>query len=141
MKKGQRMENNLTSELIEKARQTGSVEELLSLAKENEIELSEDEAKAYFEQMNKSGELSDDELDNVAGGGCYRDDGRLVVTEQHSCKRFRCAHCGQETTEGRHKCAGAGGLKIAKRCVECKYSDLNGVLFTLVCNHPNNYKK
>ncbi|MDE7399067.1 MAG: hypothetical protein K2N06_06010 [Oscillospiraceae bacterium] len=135
------MENKFTPELIEKARQAKSAEELLALAKENEIELTELEAKAYFEQLNKSGELSDDELGNVAGGGCYRDDGRLVVTEQYSCKRFRCAYCGQEITKGHHKCAGADGFKIFKRCVDCKYSDLNGVLFTLVCNHPDNYKR
>ena len=40
------------------------------LAKENGIELTEEEAQAYFAQLNKSGELSDDELDAVAGGGC-----------------------------------------------------------------------
>lgn len=64
------MENKLTPEIIEKAKQAKSVEELLSLAKENEIELTEDEGKAYFEQLHKSGELSDEELGNVAGGGC-----------------------------------------------------------------------
>lgn len=57
-------------ELLEKARQTNSPEELLALAKENNYPMSEEEAKDYFEKLHKSGELSDDELDNVAGGGC-----------------------------------------------------------------------
>ena len=42
----------------------------MALAKESGIELSEDKAKEYFEQLNRSGELSDEELDNVSGGGC-----------------------------------------------------------------------
>ena len=35
------------------------------------MELSEEEAAACFAQLNKSGELADEELDNVAGGGCH----------------------------------------------------------------------
>lgn len=61
---------NINEELMAKARGAKSVEELLALAKENNVELTEEEANAYFEQMNRTGELSDDELDSVAGGGC-----------------------------------------------------------------------
>ena len=62
---------NFSEELLEKAKQTKSVEELLALAGENNMEMTEDEANAYYAQLNpKSGELSDEELDNVAGGGC-----------------------------------------------------------------------
>ena len=60
---------NLTPEMIEKAKKAKSPDELLALAKENEVELTEEEAKAYFAQLNPtSGELSDDELDAVSGG-------------------------------------------------------------------------
>ncbi len=62
------MENKFTAEQIEKAKQAKSAEELITLAKENKIELSAEEAKEYFERLNKSGEISDEELDNVAGG-------------------------------------------------------------------------
>ena len=73
------MENKFTPELIEKAKQAKSAEELTALAKENSIELSEDKAKEYFERLNNSGELSDEELNNVSGG----------------CGGFReCAFCG-----------------------------------------------
>ena len=35
------------------------------------MEMTEEQAKAYFEQFHPvSGEISDDELENVAGGGC-----------------------------------------------------------------------
>ena len=62
----------LSEELIAKAKGTKTPEELAALAKESSIDLTEEEAKAYFEQLHpKTGELSDDELDNVAGGGCH----------------------------------------------------------------------
>ena len=60
---------NLPPEMIEKAKEAKSAEELLALAKKNDIEMTEAEAKAYYTQLNPpSGELDDDELDNVAGG-------------------------------------------------------------------------
>ena len=59
----------INTELIAKARTAKSPEELLALAKENGIELTEETAKMYFDQLHpKTGELDDDELDNVAGG-------------------------------------------------------------------------
>ncbi len=65
----------LNKELIAKAKTAKSPEELISLAKENGMEMTEETAKTYFEQLNsKAGELSDDELGNVAGGGCQSDD-------------------------------------------------------------------
>ncbi len=62
---------NLTSEIMEKAKGTKSAEELLTLAKENGMEMTDEQAKAYFAQLHPaSGEIADDELENVAGGGC-----------------------------------------------------------------------
>ena len=46
---------NLTPELIAKAKAAKSTEELLALAKENNVELTEEEAKTYFEQLNANG--------------------------------------------------------------------------------------
>ena len=72
---------NFSEELIEKAKQAKSVEELLALAKENGMEMTEEQANAYFSQLHPtSGEIADEELENVAGGGCRSGDGRLVVT-------------------------------------------------------------
>ena len=72
------MDNKFTPELIEKAKSAKTPEELMALAKENGMELTEESAKAYFEQLNpKTGELADEELDNVSGGGCHNG-GRLV---------------------------------------------------------------
>ena len=62
----------MNNELIAKAAEAKSAEELLALAKENGIEMTEDNAKEIYERMNASGELSDDELDSVSGGGCKK---------------------------------------------------------------------
>ena len=47
--------NNLTPELIAKAKAAKNTEELLELAKENGVELSEEEAKVYKRGRNMSG--------------------------------------------------------------------------------------
>ena len=61
----------MNQELIIKAKAAKSVEELLELAKASNVELNEEQAKDYFAKLNPTkGELSDDELDDVSGGGC-----------------------------------------------------------------------
>ena len=58
----------LTREMMEKAKTAKSMQELLEMAKAENIELSAEEAEKAFAELHKTGELSDDELDNVAGG-------------------------------------------------------------------------
>jgi len=62
------MENKITPEMIEQAKKAASVEELLALAKENKIILTAERAQKLFDQWHENRELSDDELDSVAGG-------------------------------------------------------------------------
>ena len=59
---------NITKELFEKAKTAKSAEELLAMEKAENIEISAEEAAKAFAELNKTGELSDEELDNVAGG-------------------------------------------------------------------------
>ena len=61
--------NNLTPELIAKAKAASTVDELRAIAKANGIELTEEEAKSYFAQLTANDAISDDELGAVAGGG------------------------------------------------------------------------
>ena len=80
----------MNEEMIAKAKEAKSVEELMALAKETGIELAEEDAKMYFEQLSaKKGELSDDELDAVAGGGCEtKVDGKKYTVVTAPCKCF-----------------------------------------------------
>ena len=62
--------NELTKEMMEKAMQCKSADELIALAKTGGFEMTKEEAESYME------ELSDFELDgialkNIAGGKCY----------------------------------------------------------------------
>ena len=59
----------MNQKIIAKAKEAKSAEELLAMAKENDMELTEEEAKEYYDRLHASGELADDELDSVAGGG------------------------------------------------------------------------
>ena len=61
---------NISKELLEKAKQAKTAEELLEMAKAEHIELTAEQVAKAFAELNKTGELSDEELDNVAGGGC-----------------------------------------------------------------------
>ena len=59
---------NVSKELLERAKTTKSAEELLEMAKGENIELTAEEAAKAFEELHKTSEISDEELDNVAGG-------------------------------------------------------------------------
>ena len=100
----------MNQELVNKARKAKSVEELLALAKENGIELTNEQAKEYFAQLNPpKGELSDDELEDVAGGGCFGEEERYCPNCQTrlelraSCHGlysfYQCNNCGYEEPE------------------------------------------
>ena len=58
---------NLSPEMIEKAKSAKSTEELVELSCVEKIELTLEDVKNYFEQINSSA-LNDELLDSVAGG-------------------------------------------------------------------------
>ena len=58
---------NVSKELLEKAKAAKSAEELLAMAKAESVELTAEQAAKAFAELNKTGELSDEELDNVSG--------------------------------------------------------------------------
>ena len=57
-----------SKELIEKAKTAKSAEKLLEMAKVENIEMTAEESEIAFTKLHRTGELSDEELDNVAGG-------------------------------------------------------------------------
>ena len=72
---------NISKELIEKAKTAKTAEELLEMAKEESVEMSAEQAAEYFVTIHASGELSDEELDNVSGG-CGSGDEPLFTVGQ-----------------------------------------------------------
>lgn len=57
------------SELVALAKGAKSAAELLALAKEKGVEITEEQAEAYFARLGQ-GELGEEELAAVSGGGC-----------------------------------------------------------------------
>ena len=99
--------NNLTPELIAKAKATKSADELFNLAKENGIEITEEEAKTYFAQLNASDAISDDELDAVAGGGsCPSGDEEDDASS--GVNMATCPHCQSPVSRAFTKCPWCG---------------------------------
>ncbi len=83
-----------TAEQIEQAKKAANPEELMAMAKEFGVELDMDAATTYFSQMHpKCGEMDDDELDNVSGGGCDTSSGHTIVTSMKKCftGKYECA--------------------------------------------------
>jgi predicted ribosomally synthesized peptide with nif11-like leader len=62
--------NEITKEMLAKAMQCKSADELIALAKTGGYELTKEEAEAYMTELSDF-ELDDIELKNVAGGKCY----------------------------------------------------------------------
>ena len=64
--------DELTPEQIQKGLACKSLEEFQAFVKDQGFDLEEDEAQAYFEEMYEM-ELTEEELQAVAGGGSWID--------------------------------------------------------------------
>ncbi len=69
-------EKELTKEMLEKAMQCKTADELIALAKADGYEMSKEEAEAYFAEISDM-ELDSEKLKKIAGGieTCYAVDG------------------------------------------------------------------
>jgi hypothetical protein len=114
---------NLTPEMIEKAKAAKSAEELLALAKLNNVEMTDDEAKTYFAQLNpKSGELDDDELDNVAGGagGCSAPTNKETFPVGTRVRTPWACYCGNYTGVIKmEQCSISSDMMLKVCCDKC----------------------
>ena len=101
---------NYTPELIAKARAAKSAEELFELAKANEMEITEEDAKLYFAQLNANGAVADDELDAVAGGGSCPggDDEEDEGSSSSGTYKFHCPYCQGLISRAFTKCPWCG---------------------------------
>jgi len=73
--------NELSKEMIAKAMQCETADELIALAKAEDIELTKEEAEAYLAEMNDV-ELDGKALKQVAGGGCYNEENICPLYEE-----------------------------------------------------------
>ena len=62
--------NEITKEMLAKAMQCNSADELIALAKTGGYEITKEEAEAYMTELSDF-ELDDIALKNIAGGECY----------------------------------------------------------------------
>ncbi len=136
-------------ELILKVKEAKSVEELLAIAKENNIEITKEDAELYMQMSGEGGPLSDDALDKVTGGAAYTlTGGYLIVTNFHECDRWKCDECGGTTFHEMrvgsesgwamaHKCEGYPN-GCGKGCATCHYMDYRFPF--QVCTHPETRK-
>ena len=133
----------LNNEIRTKAKAAKTPEELIEIATENDVEMTEESAKAYFDLLHpKTGEMSDDELDNVSGGGCRGNDDRMVTTLMSDCEHWKCKKDGSSAPTG-----SPGYLRLPKcpkckcivRCSNCPYCTYEKGLW--LCNHPANRRK
>ena len=108
---------NFTPELIAKAKAAKSAEELLALAKANNVDLTETEAKTYWAQLSANGTVSDEELDAVVGGGsCPNNEEVTYEFGEIVCLKMPCTNCGYRI--GRYvKTDTTGGCFV--NCVNC----------------------
>ena len=128
----------LNNEIRAKAKAAKTPEELIEIARENDVEMTEESAKAYFDLLHpKTGEMSDDELDNVASGACYRGDGRMVTTVANLCREWRCKKDGSRMeSDHRPICCKCGKTAFCSNCKFCTYE--KGLW---LCTHESNRKR
>ena len=134
----------MDKELIAKAKQAKTPEELYEMAKEVGRAMTEESAKEYFDMLHpKTGEMGDDELDDVVGGSCGSPkDDRMVVTSKDSCYHFSCKIDGCLRGTDMSKISNGTLYYYCAKCYKpaycpnCKYMVFeNG---KNRCNHPAN---
>ena len=83
---------NFNAEMIEKAKGAESAKELFELAKAEGIDITEDEARKYFEQINLPA-LDDELLDMVSGGAIVSEPIMNYNLEADKDEKRKRSHC------------------------------------------------
>ena len=144
----------MSSKVREKAKNAKSVQELLTIAKDEGIALNEEKATKLFNLFHpQSAELSDDELLNVSGGGCGGIDKETNYKRIHStdpaCIYYKCDRCAGGRDSHTATCriainalnpdsSGLGRL-FYNTCYGCYYGDFCDSLDGYCWNENVNY--
>lgn len=120
----------MEKDLLKKAQNVKSKEELLVLLKENAVDIPGDKVDELYAQIKSHGEIGDDDLGKVTGGGSYSPEGFLKSTIVYNCNLF-------EYAEG---AVGPKGIcymcKYWSRNIDCLSLEVEGK--TEKCMHPEN---
>ena len=107
------MDARSIQELIKAAKKVKTVDELILLARENGIELKDDQAQEYYLRLHPvTGELADEELNNVAAG-CGSPDVKPG--------KDACPYCG--STDVFEWIFGVGFNYVCNSCLSTWYVD------------------
>ena len=114
--------------MIAKAKTAESAEKLFEIAKENGVELTAEEAKTYFAQLNANGAVSDEELEFVAAGGCgetYKAGTKVRFIDGTMCPKCRSTFGIVAFNTSMAIGPGGGGNYV--QCAHCATIILNSV--------------
>ena len=134
-----------SKEQIEKASSAASAEELLAMAKADGIELTEEEAKHYYDVLHEEAlfeeqlrTLSEEELANVSGGSqckggkTYSSDYPyyLIVTHYNSCPHYKEGEdLLKNPGDSRRNLHDRGEQRALKgTCPHCEYCLISGIV-------------
>jgi predicted ribosomally synthesized peptide with nif11-like leader len=86
--------NEITKEMLEKAMQCKTADELIALAKTGGCELTKEEAEAYLAEL-ADVELDEEKLKQVAGGVCWTN-----CPKENECPGHVCGMVGWTNFKG-----------------------------------------
>ena len=129
------MEDDALKSAYIEAAGSGRAEDFL---KAHGCEVTAAELEEFMKKGGKSGELSDDELDDVAAGkkcGTVYKDGRPVVTVCNGCEHYRCGKCKKPDAYAVGKWCRY--CMAPRSCNTCNFCEYTGGLW--ICNNPKRY--
>ena len=143
----------MSGRMREKAKKARSPQELLSIAKADGVALTEEKAEELFNLFHpQAGELGDDELQSVSGGGCGGDGEthyRRIHSTDPACIHYQCDRCkgGRDSHSATCRIAinaldpdssGLGRL-FYNTCYGCFFGDFNDSLDGYCWNENTKY--
>lgn len=136
----------MTEDLLKKACEAKSPEELLRIAHENGMtDFNEENAKAYFDMLNQHGEISEEELENAAGGcggqglsiNCY-----CPFQWNGDVTFWTCSKCGKQLSKSSVIACCSNSVRFGNNehaasidCENCHWSSPGKYSFQYICHH------
>ena len=135
----------MNRELLEKARSAKSADEIVSIAKEGGFDIDAEKAAGLFSML-KSGEISEEELENAAGGcggqglsiHCY-----CPFQWNGDVTFWTCSKCGKQLSKSSVIACCSNSVRFGNNehaasidCENCHWSSPGQYSFQYICHHP-----